>query len=85
MSQKHYLLQKYSISEFYIWHITQDVFNKYLLDIEWFPGEVNLRFRICPEDKTEKTTRNLEIKRTLQGIFWVEFVAKGHRIPHASK
>ena len=34
MSQKHYLLQKYSISEFYIWHITLDVFNKYLLDIE---------------------------------------------------
>lgn len=32
-----------------------------------------LRFRVCPEDKTERTTRNLGIKRTLQGIFSVEF------------
>lgn len=35
------------------------------------PGDdVYLRFRVCPEGKTERTPRNLETKGTLKGIFW---------------
>lgn len=44
-----------------------------------------MRFGVCPEDKTGRSTTSLAIKGTLQRIFWIEFVTEDTEHQHAGK
>lgn len=46
------------------------------------PGEDVYLFGVGPEDKTERTPGNLEVKGTLKEIIWVEFVTEDTEHQH---